>query len=263
MKKNSILICTCTLLTLLATFPVSAQQDRNQGIIKSALIGLEYKVKAGFLIGGTAPLPLPAEIRAIETYNPTMCIAVEGNVTKWFDREEKWGLVVGVRLENKGMKTDARVKNYGMEIVGDGGEIVKGNWTGNVKTKVNNSYLSFPVLAAYKFNPRFSMNVGPYFSYLLEGDFSGEVYDGYLREGDPTGSKVVFEDGKSASYDFTKNIRKFQWGAQVGAEWKAFKHLNVHADLTWGLNDIFQKNFDTITFAMFPIYLNLGFGYAF
>ena len=94
-------------------------------------------------------------------------------------------------------------------------------------------------------------------------DFSGNVYDGYLREGDPTGNKVVFADGNNAPYDFSKNLRRFQWGAQLGAEWRAFKHLNVYADLTWGLNDIFQKDFDTITFAMYPIYLNVGFGYAF
>lgn len=50
---------------------------------------------------------------------------------------------------------------------------------------------------------------------------------------------------------------------QLGGEWKAFKHLNVYADLSWGLNDIFKKDFKTITFAMYPIYLNLGFGYAF
>jgi len=30
-----------------------------------------------------------------------------------------------------------------------------------------------------------------------------------------------------------------------------------------GLNDIFKKDFDTIAFAMYPIYLNVGFGYAF
>jgi len=49
----------------------------------------------------------------------------------------------------------------------------------------------------------------------------------------------------------------------VGGSWKAYKHLTVHADLTWGLNDIFQKDFKTISFAMYPIYLNLGFGYEF
>lgn len=261
MKKNIITICM--LAWSLCVLPALAQQDRNQGIVKSGLLGLEYEVKAGFNIGGTAPLPLPVEIRSLTGYNPTMAVAVEGNVTKWFNNQRKWGLIVGVRLENKAMKTDARVKNYGMEIIGDGGEIVKGNWTGGVKTKVKNSYLTFPVLGTYQFNNRFSMNLGPYFSYMLEGDFSGDVYDGYLREGNPTGNKVIFSDGKSAPYDFSKDLRKFQWGAQLGAEWRAFKHLNVYADVTWGLNDIFKKDFDTVSFAMYPIYLNLGFGYAF
>ena len=31
-------------------------------------------------------------------------------------------------------------------------------------------------------------------------------------------------------------------GAQLGAEWRAFKHLNVYADLTWGIEMIsFRK----------------------
>ena len=46
---------------------------------------------------------------------------------------------------------------------------------------------------------------------------------------------------KNAPYDFSKNLRRFQWGAQLGAEWRAFKHLNVYADLTWGFDDIFRK----------------------
>ena len=150
-----------------------------------------------------------------------------------------------------------------MEIIGEGGERIKGNWTGYVKTNVKNTYLAFPVLATHQFYRRFSMNLGPYFAYMLEGDFSGNVYVGYLRDCVPTGIKVVFADGNNAPYDFSKNLRRFQWGAQLGAEWRAFKHLNVYADLTWGLNDIFQKDFDTITFAMYPIYLNVGFGYAF
>lgn len=261
MKKNISVLLAC--FALLISASGYAQDDRNAGIIKSAVIGLEYEVKAGFSIGGTSPLPLPVEIRELSSFRPTVLISIEGNVTKWLDKERKWGIIVGARLENKGMKTDARVKSYKMEIIGDGGEKVKGYWTGQVKTKVKNSYITVPVLATYKVAPRWQLNLGPYFSYLTDGDFSGEVYDGYLREDIPTGNKVVFEDGKSAPYDFSKDLRKFQYGAQLGAEWKAFKHLNVYADLTWGFNDIFKKDFDTVSFAMYPIYLNLGFGYAF
>lgn len=260
MKRNTLITC---LLAGLFILPAHAQEERNKGIIWSSLRGLEYEVKAGFNIGGTSPMPLPKEIRKITGYKPTTSVSIAGDVTKWLGPAKKWGVILAVRLETKGMETKARVKNYRMEIIGNGGEKLKGNWTGRVQTKVKNSYFSVPLLATYKLSSRWHLSAGPYVSYLINGGFSGYVYDGYLREEDPTGTKVVFEGDKQASYDFTEDLRRFQWGAQIGAEWKAFKHLNVYADLTWGLNDIFHSNFQTITFAMYPIYMNVGFGYAF
>lgn len=261
MKKYK--IASLLALFLVNSIATIAQEERNQGIIWSSLRGLEYEVKAGFSIGGTSPLPLPEEIRSINSYQPGVAISVEGSATKWFGKFKKWGMYFGIRLENKMMTTEATVKNYSMEIIGDGGEKVNGIWTGGVKTKVKNSYLTIPILAKYQLTKRWDLKLGPYFSYMIEGDFSGHVYEGYLRKTDPTGPKVEFTDGKVATYDFSENLRKFQWGMQLGGEWKAFKHLNVYADLTWGLNDIFKKDFQTITFAMYPIYLNVGFGYSF
>lgn len=171
MKKQ--LIISILGLLLLTSHSLFAQKDRNAGIINSYLIGLEYEVKAGFSIGGTSPLPLPKEIRSIDSYNPTLQIAIEGNVTKWLNPARTWGIMLALRLETKGMKTDARVKNYSMEIIGDGGERMKGFWTGQVKTKVNNSYLTVPVLAAWRVSPRWKLNAGPYVSYRMEGDFTG------------------------------------------------------------------------------------------
>lgn len=240
-----------------------AQRERTPSIIRSSLHGLEYEIKAGFNIGGTLPIPFPVEIRSIDAYNPTLSITIEGNVTKWIGEKQKWGIITGLRLENKGMRTKATVKDYGMEIIGDGGEKMSGHWTGGVRTKVQNSYLTIPLLAAYKLTPRWNLKLGPYFSYLMDNDFSGHVYEGYLRENDPTGPKVEFTNGQIATYDFSSDLRKFQWGVQLGADWKAFKHLKVYADLNWGLNDIFKKDFNTITFDMYAVYLNVGFGYAF
>ena len=146
------------------------------------------------------------------------------------------------------MRTKATVKNYNMEIIGYDGNRLKGNWTGGVRTKVQNSYITIPVLAAYKLNPRTTLKLGPYFSYLMDGDFSGHVYEGYLRETNPTGDKINFTNGAIATYDFSGDLRKFQWGVQAGVDWKAFKHLKVHADLNLGLNDIFNKDFKTVYF---------------
>ena len=247
MKRYKLLNIIAVLL-LVSTLSAQAQEERNQGIIWSYLHGWEYGIKAGFSIGGTSPLPLPEEIRKIDSYAPGgLAISIEGNATKWFDT--KWGMTVGVRLENKNMTTEATVKNYGMKIINTNGGELQGLWTGGVKTKVKNSYLTIPA--------------GPYVSYLIERNFSGHVYEGHLRTPDQTGSRVDFTGESIATYDFSDNLRKFQWGLQLGGEWRAFKHLNVYADLTWGLNDIFKKDFDTISFAMYPIYLNVGFGYAF
>ena len=256
-------IAITALALLLGSGSLRAQEDRTPGIIRSALMGLEYEVKAGVNIGGTSPLPLPEEIRRIDSYSPTFCFALEGDVVKWLGVKKRWGVVLGLRLETKGMQTGARTKNYGMEIIGDGGERLKGNWTGMVRTKYRGTFLSVPLLAAYEVNPRLRLQLGPYMSFMTDGDFSGHVYDGYLRENDPTGNKVVFEGEKRATYDFSDDLRTVQWGVQAGVNWKAFRHLTLSADLLWGLNDIFKKEFKTVTFDMYPIYLNIGFGYAF
>lgn len=261
MKRICLLLVA--LLGLSAMGRLEAQEERNQGIILSSLRGLEYSVKAGVNIGGTTPLPLPREIRSIDGYRPTLCISIEGDIKKWFGEERRWGMMLGLRLENKGMETKATVKNYKMEIIGNGGEHLSGYWTGGVQTKVKNSYFSIPVVALYRLNDRMNFSAGPYVSFLTSGDFYGYVYEGYLREIDPTGVKVEFSGDNQASYDFSKEQRKVHWGVQVGAEWKAFKHLIVFGDLIWGLNDLFKKDFQTISFAMYPVYLNAGFGYFF
>ncbi len=55
----------------------------------SAWLGIRHK--AGFNIGGTSPIPLPKEIRKIDSYAPGIAIAIEGNATKWFDEKRKSG----------------------------------------------------------------------------------------------------------------------------------------------------------------------------
>ena len=155
MKRYIVLI---GILCLSGVVTLKAQQERNQGIVWSSLRGLEYTVKAGINIGGTAPVPLPREIRAIDSYSPTLCVSIEGDIKKWFGESKEWGMMIGLRLENKGMETKATVKNYSMEIIGSGGEKLKGNWTGGVQTKVENSYFSIPVVALYQLNNRVSFS---------------------------------------------------------------------------------------------------------
>ncbi|MEG1586858.1 MAG: outer membrane beta-barrel protein, partial [Bacteroidales bacterium] len=159
--------------------------------------------------------------------------------------------------------TDAHVKNYSMKMVANDGGLMEGYWTGNVTTEVQNSYLTFPIKALLKVSPRWEIQAGGFLSYQLKGSFTGYVYNGYLREGNPTGEKVVFEGESTASYDFSRDLRSFQCGAEIGAQWRAYRHLYLYADLSWGFVPVFKSSFETITFNMYPIYANLGFAYKF
>ena len=234
--------------------------DTDKNLIKAALMGWHIRLSAGCNIGGTAPLPLPREIREIDGYNPGLNLAIEGTVEKSF-RNTPWGIRWGIRFETKGMTTKAETKNYHMEAWNtDGSGQVVGAFTGKVKTSVKNTYITLPVLAVYNINERWNISAGAYASYLLEGEFTGAAYDGYIRDQNPTGEKA---EVTRAEYDFSNDIRKFNWGLQAGGEYKAYKHLAVFANLQWGMNGIFPGDYGSVTFDLYPIYGTLGFTYLF
>ena len=253
-------------IALLATafvFSAQAKQDKELkendiNIIDATQKGWQIRIGAGYLLGGTAPLPIPVEIRGINGFNPGLNLSLEGSVQKNFNNTG-WGLLFGVRFDTKGMTTDAKTKNYHMVMKTDDAEVT-GVFTGNVKTHVNNTYVSVPVLATYSINKRWTVNAGLYASYLLKGTFDGEAYDGYLRDQDPTGTKT---EVSSALYDFSTDLQKLHWGVQAGAEYKIYSHLAVFANLQWGMNGIFPKGYSCVPFALTPIYGTLGFNYIF
>src|SRR5690606_7728224 len=178
---------------MIATGYAQAQSGRSNHNPNFFNTDIDYSVQAQFSIGGSSPLGLPKTIRKIESYNPGLQVGLEANATKWLPENKQWGIRAGIRFEAKGMKTEARVKNYLTEIVKDNSK-VRGYYTGKVETNVQNTYLTLPVLAVYKLSDHWNLYGGLYFSALLDNTFDGNVSDGYLRQNTPTGTKITFEE---------------------------------------------------------------------
>ena len=252
---------------IFATAALTAAAQDNNGsngsgikLGKAALKGWQVRMSAGYSIGGTAPLPLPREIRSIDGYNPGANFMIEGSVEKSF-KSSPWGIRCGIRIGTTGMTTKAGTKNYHMEAWNtDGSGKVQGAWTGKVKTSVRQTLLTLPVVAVYDIGKRWSVSAGAYASYMLDGEFTGAAYDGYIRDQNPTGEKA---DVTRAEYDFSSDMRKFNWGLQAGGEYKAYEHLALFANLQWSMRGIFPSDFGSVTFALYPIYGTLGFTYLF
>ena len=231
MKKNTIIAISIMMLTF--------------GMVGTAEAGtldsLQLKVRAGYNIGGTAPLPLPESIRSIDSYSLTPSFMVGFDAA--LPLKGPWGIAAGVHFENKGMKGDVTTKSYYMELV-KGDSKVSGLFTGHVQQKV-------------------TLKGGPYLSVLLSKDFSGIASDGYLREGSPVGAKIMMgnKEGEWATYELDDDMRSMQFGIGIGADWQVYKGLGVSADLNWGLTGIFPGDYKTVEQTLYPIYGTIGIFY--
>ena len=218
---------------------------------------LHLFTRIGYNIGGTAPVGLPATIRKLNDYKlqPNLLLGIDARKPLG----GSWSIIVGLHSEDKDMREDARVKNYHMEIV-LGGQSLEGMFTGDVETVVRQWMITMPVLAGFNVTPKLTIKAGPYISYVFSHSFTGNAHNGYLRVGDPTGAKVELgnDEGTRGTYDFSGDMRRFLWGADVGIDWQYGRKWGLYADLAWGLNGVHHSNFHTIEQTLYPIFGSVG-----
>ena len=222
-----------------------------------SLDSLQLKARAGYSIGGTTPIPLPETIRSIDSYSLTPSFMV--GLDAMLPLTQQWGIMTGLRLENKGMKATVTTKAYFMEVV-KGDQKMSGLFTGRVEQEVKQWMLTVPVQATFTLSHRVMLKGGPYVSFLLSKGFSGIASDGYLRKDSPTGPKILMgnREGEWATYDFDNDMRGVQFGVGIGVDWRVYKCLGVSADLNWGLTGIFPGDFKTLEQTLYPVYGTIG-----
>ena len=222
-----------------------------------SLDSLQLKARAGYSIGGTTPIPLPETIRSIDSYSLTPSFMV--GLDAMLPLTQQWGIMTGLRLENKGMKATVTTKAYFMEVV-KGDQKMSGLFTGRVEQEVKQWMLTVPVQATFTLSHRVMLKGGPYVSFLLSKGFSGIASDGYLRKDSPTGPKILMgnREGEWATYDFDNDMRGVQFGVGIGVDWRVDQGVGVSADLNWGLTCIFPSDFKTVEQTLYPVYGTIG-----
>lgn len=252
MKKFKQILSGILLWSLCSTTLLAQQQSQ-----------WDYDLKVGIHIGGATPIPMPREIREIKGYDPTFTVPLEIMATRWLTDAPQWGVSFGLKAANQAMHTHARVKNYQTLIVGQDGASVSGYWTGHVETKYRATTLSLPVLLSFLAGDLWRLSAGLYASWSIRREFSGRVYEGYLREGTPIGQKSEFSGEHYSTYDFSEQLRAFAYGVRLGASRRVYRSWSVYTDLSAGLSPLFKRGFDTVTFPLYPIYASVGIGYGF
>lgn len=233
---------------------------------------LTLEARAGYSVGATAPIGIPATIRKVNSFSLTPNVLI-GIDARWH-MCGRWALQSGLHFENKGMDAAVTTKGYHMAMV-KGGERLEGVYTGRVEQHVKQWMLTLPLQACYDLGkasatgddgshrPLWRLRAGPYVSLLTARGFSGNVSDGYLRKDNPTGQKIEMghEQEERATYDFSEDMRRWQVGVAVGADWSLASRLGLSADLSWGLTGIMHSDFKTVEQTLYPIYGTISITY--
>jgi hypothetical protein len=220
----------------------------------------EYKMFAGYNIGGTTPLPLPAEIRRIRSWSPE---AFGGSVGLHITRRltPNWGITSGLAIDLKGMRVESDVMYMNTSLVvgeGDHQGVFAGMFTGRNKIKVHNGYLVIPLLASYRTQGRWRFHGGGYVAFLQDIKVEGRASDGYIRNGGPAGDRINIED---SAFDFSDHAVKTDAGMMALADWYFTSKLAITGQLSWGLVPLFPSGFNGIPYKMYNIYLAAGIAY--
>lgn len=216
--------------------------------------GLSLSLRAGYSLGATTPLSMPASIRKLNSFRLSPNVVLGVDVTLPLGNGA-FGLLSGLHFEHKGLDATVTTKGYHMAMI-KGGEELEGVYTGRVEQHVKAWMFTVPLQATYSLGARTSLRFGPYLSLLTAKAFSGNVSDGYLRKDDPTGQKIEMghEAEERATYDFSSDMRRLQAGLDLGAHWQLAQRVGFAADLSWGLTGLMRSSFKTVEQTLYPIY---------
>lgn len=218
---------------------------------------LDVSIAVGCNVGATSPVPIPPEMRKILSYNPKFNPHLGLNAI--YKLNERWGIASGISIDWKGMRVKDKVKYmHTSVVVVEGNDRLTGYFVGENMTNTDNVYLTIPICGSYKINERWQVKLGVYAAKTLSAKFNGSVSNGYIRIGDPTGQKQEIDE---AFFDFSKDVRDYDFGLSANGEYKIKSRLGVYANLSWGISPYFYSGSAPINFTMRNIYGTIGFTY--
>ncbi|MBL7933460.1 MAG: outer membrane beta-barrel protein [Bacteroidia bacterium] len=243
-----------TIWMLSLFFSVSAQTDTLPVVRKWV-----HNATLSFNIGATAPISMPATVRKIEKWSPG--INLSAGYEGLYKLRKSWNLGFGLKLDFKGMAITNEVLYMRTQVTvqsGSSSGSFEGYFSGNSKTDIRNAYVLVPLYIAYKMNPRFRFKLGGYLAYMFHSQFSGVVYDGYIRNGSPVGEKITINE---AIFDLSTQQNRLDYGLLLGAQQYLHGRVSLIENFTWGLQPILKSSSKAMDFKMYNIYLSLGLAY--
>lgn len=255
--KKSITAIIIALFALSSTICMGQESNKN-GLWK-------FVGRAGIHVGAATPLPVPSQVDKIYAWYPNLNPTIELRADRRLDETSPWSISFGLAAERKGMGATTHASKLPVVIsslspYNDNTTDYPGQFTGDNNVTIRLGYLSLPVMAQYSMmQDKLMLRAGIYTSLLLESTFK-VIIDGVMVYDDPN---LVSEQMDLREMDFSDQIRAFDLGMRVGANYYFFDRVGVSADLNFGVLPIVKKDFKTIPYKLHNVFATIGVSYRF
>lgn len=227
-------------------------------------------IRAGYSLGGTMPLDMPAALRSIDSFSPKFNYRLGIDIEYRFNTS--WGILSGLQMERKGFQGGTSVRGYDVTMR-QGQEEVSGPFTGHVVINVVQTGLTIPLQASWYANRKLRVRFGPYLSLLSDKQFNGYAYGepdsngnptAYLRRGGPQGPLVYIGNdettrGTFSDESFQDYFRTVNVGIDGGVDWFFSRHWGIFGDVSFGLNSVLNGDEGCpVNMELYPIYGTFG-----
>jgi hypothetical protein len=212
----------------------------------------QFAPSLGIDMGGAIPVPLssvPKGAKGTPKLKPNLGIGFY----RTFNHRWNMGFEVSYHI----LSIDAYVNVISQPFWSDDRSYAT-YFSGEAFTSTELQFIEFPVIAYYKFNERWSMAFGAYYSYILNGKLETEGRNGWISADKEDTDTAPLPGTQNTSFNFNDELDNYDLGVLLGYQWKVAERVNLWGRFNVGFKSIFKPDFNNIDYDMFQFRFSTG-----
>lgn len=232
---------TFTIILLLTVIILKAQEPKWQ-----------FAPSLGIDMGGAIPFPYsaaPEGAKATPKLMPSLGIGFQHTVNK------RWN--IGAELNYHILAIDAAVDVVSTPFWSDDRSYAT-YFTGEAYTTTELRFVELPLTAYFKFNDRWSIIFGAYYSIIINGKLETEGKNGWISANKEDTDTAPLPGTQNTFFTFNDELDNYDIGTLIGYQFKISERVNFWGRFNVGFKSIFKPDFQNIDYDMYQFRFSTG-----
>ena len=220
--------------------------------LKAQEVKWQLAPSLGIDMGGVIPIPLssaPKGAKASPKLKLGLGIGFLRNIN------QRWNL--GAELNYHVLSIEATVDVISQAFWSDDRSYAT-YFTGEAYSLTELQFIEIPLTAYYKFNERWSLVFGTYYSIILKGKLETEARNGWISVNKEDTDTAPLPGTQNTFFTFNDELDNYDIGALLGYQFKISDRVNLWGRFNVGFKSIFKPEFQNIDYDMYQFRISTG-----